>query len=335
MYAKRIFTIGLLLCAALVLTLLAPGLRAGTLNTDVIGMFPKNVGEFAYADLRLARQFPWFAQLKEQMLPVKFRQFETFLAAAGMDPNVQVEEVAWALVPTQETKGGTSVPTADQIIGIALGQFQQSVAQTYFKTHRIATMNVRGLTLYAFSGETGPSGLYFVFLDPNTVAFGQRNLVEQLIGVRFGQEENLLRNNVMYPLISQANGHGMVWAVMNPAYTRLAMAQLVPQTSQFPQAAQLLGTVESLVVSIQSSTGIEADFQATCSSQTNATNLAALLTAGIMGERFLASKNNPSLVKLLDSAQVLPSGDRVAISVVLTNDQMVSLIQSKTFAVQN
>src|SRR5579862_951974 len=78
---------------------LSPLARAGSLATDVVGMFPQNVGEFAYADLRQARGLSWFPQLQDQMLPARFRQFEQFLASAGIDPNVQVEELAWALVP--------------------------------------------------------------------------------------------------------------------------------------------------------------------------------------------------------------------------------------------
>lgn len=335
METKRFFRIGFWVSMALAIALLAPGIHAGTLNSDVVGMFPKGAGEFAYADLRLARQFSWFAQLKEQMLPSKFRQFEQFLTAAGMDPNAQVEELAWALVPTGTTSGGASVPTADQIVGVALGQFQPAAAQAYFKTRKTPTFNVRGLTLYAFGGSSGPEGLYFVFLDPNTVAFGQRKLVEQMIGIRYGQEENLLHNNVLYPLINQANGHGIVWAVLNPAYSRLAMQQLVPQTAQFPQAAQLLAKIQSLMISVQASTGIEADFQATCMNSTDATTLGALLSAGIMAQRYMASQNNPSLAKMLETAQVMPTGDRLAVSIALTNDQMVSLIQSRTFAVQN
>ena len=48
----------------LIITLLAavaalcpPPAAAGTLNTSVIGMFPKETGEFAYADMKLARQY--------------------------------------------------------------------------------------------------------------------------------------------------------------------------------------------------------------------------------------------------------------------------------------
>jgi len=45
--------------------------------------FPKNIGEFAYANLKQARSQKWFPQLQEQMLPERFRQFERFLASAG------------------------------------------------------------------------------------------------------------------------------------------------------------------------------------------------------------------------------------------------------------
>lgn len=43
--------------------------RVGTLGIDIIGLFPKDIGESAYADLKKARQLKWFPQLKEQMLP--------------------------------------------------------------------------------------------------------------------------------------------------------------------------------------------------------------------------------------------------------------------------
>src|SRR5579863_10251582 len=82
--------------------------RAGALGSDILTLFPKDSGELAYADLKEARQFPWFNQLKEQMLPAKFREFETFLSSAGIDPNTQVTELAWALVPSKSTADTTA-----------------------------------------------------------------------------------------------------------------------------------------------------------------------------------------------------------------------------------
>ncbi len=117
-----------------ILSVLPGTARAGSLGSDILSMFPKDSGELAYANLKEARAFPWFTQLKEQMLPAKFREFETFLASAGIDPNTQVTELAWALVPSTSTANGAggSVPTMDQIVGVALGQFQSCFGGSLF-----------------------------------------------------------------------------------------------------------------------------------------------------------------------------------------------------------
>jgi hypothetical protein len=334
MKAARIAVIVVLLSLALVLSMIAPRAHAGSLSTDIIGLFPSTVGEFAYADLRQARQFPWFAQLKEQMLPARFKQFEQFLTAAGMDPNAQVEEVAWGLVPTTMGQGASAgIPTAEQILGIALGQFQPAAAQAYFKAQKTPTVATHGYTLYAFGGGAATEDLYLLFLDSSTAAFGQRATLEKLLDVRIGVQPNLVHNDQMYALIKQANGRGIVWAILNPGYTRLALQQLVPETSQFPEAPKLLAKIKSLLIRIQSSNGIEADFDATCATSEDANQMGALLGAGFMLLKMQANaQNNTGLAQMIDGAKVNPSGDQLSISIGLTNDQVVSLIQSKTFA---
>src|SRR5258706_3012998 len=63
---------------------------AQRVGTDTIALFPKNIGEFAYANLKQARSQKWFPQLQEQMLPERFRQFEKFLASAGVESRSRV-----------------------------------------------------------------------------------------------------------------------------------------------------------------------------------------------------------------------------------------------------
>src|SRR5712692_1850927 len=312
--------------------------RAGTLGTDIIGMFPKEVGEFAYADLKKARQFKWFPQLKEQMLPSRFRQFEQFLASAGVDPNTQVEELAWALVATtaaMPAEGSAAVvPTGEQIVGIALGQFNPNSAEAFFKTQKLPVSKVRGYSLFAFGSGVGPNDLFFFFLDSNTAAFGHRELLEKLIEVRFGSEEGLLRNDKFFPLINEANHGGVLWAVLNPAYTRLAMRQLVPETSQFPQAEQLVDKLRALVINVDASSGLDMRFQAVCASTEDANTFAALLQAGMLYRRYQESQTNPDLARLLDEARITPRGDRLEVRMTLTDEQMLSLIRRNTFAVK-
>src|SRR5712691_8910030 len=123
--------------------------RAGRLGADVIALFPKEVGEFAYADLKKARSLKWFPQLQEQMIPDKFRQFEKFLASAGVDPNSQVDELAWGLVAegmTAKTEGPGSadVPTGEEIVGVALGTYNPNSTEAFFKQQKLPTFKARG-----------------------------------------------------------------------------------------------------------------------------------------------------------------------------------------------
>lgn len=311
--------------------------HASTLSTDVIGMFPQSAGEFAYADLRQARSFSWFPQLKEQMLPKRFKQFEQFLASAGIDPNSQVEELAWALVPNAPPAGSaanTAVPSDEQILGVALGTFQPDAAQTYFQAQKLPSVKVRDYSLYPFGAGTGATDLFFCFIDRNTAAFGQRQEIEQMIAVRHGEQPSLLNNNDLAPLISAANGSGLVWSVMGPAYTRLAMQQLAPETAQFPQAEQLVAKLRAMTIEISSGTNIEASFDAVCATPDDANTFAALLSAGLMYRKYQVQGTNPDLASMLDGTTINPSGDHLSVRLKLTDDQVQALIRHNTFAVK-
>jgi hypothetical protein len=334
---KKMNTGKIIWIAALIaiLSMLPGTARAGSLGSDILSMFPKESGELAYADLKEARAFPWFTQLKEQMLPAKFREFETFLASAGIDPNSQVTELVWALVPGKSTadSGGGSVPTTDQIVGVALGQFQPSSAEAYFTAKKLPIVKVRTFSLFAFGGGSGPNDLFFFFIDSNTAAFGQRQQLEKMIGIRYGEGQGLYSNTDFSSLVNSANGSGTVWAVLNPAYTRLAMQQLVPEASQFPAAAQLTSKLKAMTISIKGSSGVDATFEAVCGSTDDANTFAALLQAGLMYRKYQVGNSNPDLGALLDSAQIVPAGDRLDVKLSLTNDQMQSLIKRNTFVV--
>jgi hypothetical protein len=326
-----------MLCAAILAAalVLPASVRAGTLGTDIIGMFPKNVGEFAYADLRETRSLSWFPELKEQLLPARFRQFEQFLAAAGVDPESQVEELAWALVPTGLPTGPsakTAVPTGEEVVGIALGAFQPETAEAYFRAQKLPVVKVRNYSLYAFGSGSGPGDLFFLFIDANTAAFGQREELEKLIAVRYGEQPSLLDNSDLSPLITEANGNGAVWAVLSAPYTRLAMRQLAPETAQFPQAEELASKLRALTIEIQTDSGVQAHFQAVCSSPDDANTFAALLQAGLLYRRYQIGNSNPDLAAMLDQARIAPSGDRLDIRLTLTDDQVIALIRRNTFA---
>src|SRR5260221_8279 len=310
---------------------------AQRVGADTIALFPKNIGEFAYANLKQARSQKWFPQLQEQMLPERFRQFEKFLASAGVDPNSQVEELAWGLIAegvTAKTEGtgSTAVPTGEEIVGVALGSYNPGSTEAYFKAQKLPTFKSQVFTMYSFGSGAGANDLFFLFIDSNTAAFGHRAVLEKMLDVRYGGAEGLLRNEKMYSLISEANGSGVVWAVLNPAYTRLAMQQLAPQIQQFPEAAKMVTRMQNLILNIQASGGIDGQILAECAVLDGANTMAQLMQLAIAYQQYQAKQQNAELADLLGQAQVNPAGDRLIVRLALTDDQMAALIKKYTFA---
>ncbi|HEV8383682.1 MAG TPA: hypothetical protein VGQ11_02340 [Candidatus Acidoferrales bacterium] len=299
----------------------------GTVQPDIIGLFPKEVGEVAYADLKTARKYSWYAQLKDQMLPSRFRQFEAFLASAGIDPNRQVNEVVWSVTAATAEQG-------EQVVGVALGQFAPESAEAFFKQQKLPTAKVRGYTLFAFGSGVGPSDIFFFFVDSNTAAFGHRAILEKLIEVRFGAEESLLRNEHIYPLIQEVNGRGVIWGVLDQSFTRLAVQQLIPEAAQFPDAPKLIAKIRALTISVEAEHGIDARFQAVCESPDDANLFASILQAGLLYRRYQENPNNPDLAKTLDEIKVTPRGERMNVQMNISDEMMKALLQRNTFAVK-
>lgn len=324
----RYFAIALLAAASLLAAFTAVSTRsaAGSLSTAIIGMFPKEVGEFAYADLKSARKFSWFPQIREQLLPSRFRQFEQFLATAGVDPNTQVEELAWAGITVAKTGG-------EEIVGVALGSFDPSSTEARFKQQKLPVIESHSYHLYAFGSGTGANDILFVFLDSNTAAFGHRSALENLIDVRMGGSESLMSNNQLFPLIGEANGSGVIWAVLDAKYTHLAMQQLIPQANQFPQAAAIINRLHAMTINVDAGSGVDAHFQAVCDSVDDANLLGAAMQAGLMYRRYQEAQAHPDLAGVLDNVRVTPTGDRLKIDAPVSEDQLGALIRTKVFAV--
>jgi hypothetical protein len=323
---------------AMMVALAKPVKAAGGVSADTIALFPKNTGEIGYVDLKKARTEKWFPALREQILPDRFRQFEKFLASAGVDPNSQVDELVWGLVPetTQQNDKGasTDVPSSEYTVGIAMGNYNPDTTEAYFKQQNLPTIQLDNYTLFAFGSGSGPNDLYFFFLDSSKAVFGHKPLLEKLLDIRMGKQDGLLRNEKMYNLINEVNGSSVVWAVLDAGYTRLAMSQLAPEVQQFPEAAALVQRMQAMIITATASSGVDSKFQGVCGSTQDANTLSQLMAAGLLVKKYQASKDNPDLAQLLDQASVTPSGDRVVIGLTVSDDQMTSLIQKNTFSLK-
>jgi uncharacterized membrane protein len=143
-----------------------------------------------------------------------------------------------------------------------------------------------------------------------------------------------LRNDKLYSLINEANGSGVVWMVLGPAYTRLAMQQLAPEVQQFPEAAKLLMRMQNMIVNVDASSSVDGKFQAVCGSTEDANTLGQLLQMGLMYKQYQSKNVNPDMAQLLSQASITPAGDRVMVRMTLNDDQITSLIRKNSLAIK-
>jgi hypothetical protein len=112
----------------------------------------------------------------------------------------------------------------------------------------------------------------------------------------------------------------------------MAMQQLLPEATQFAQAAPILGRVRGMTITVNADSGIDAHFQAVCSTPDDANLLAAGMQAALMMRRYQEAQDHPDLAGALDQVRVSPAGDRLKIEAPVSQDQILSLIKSHAFA---
>ena len=86
-------------------------------------------------------------------------------------------------------------------------------------------------------------------------------------------------------------------------------------------------SVAAFTLEIDADHGTQSTFQAICASPDDANMFAALLQAALLYQPSRADQPNQDMTALLSHAKVAASTDRLDVTLALTNDQVVDLLQ--------
>jgi hypothetical protein len=309
-----------------------PVARAGSLTTEAVSIFPANTTEFGFTDLQQARALSWFPALRSQVLPAQLWQFEQLLASPGMDPDSHVEGVAWGVVSSaaQQAPPSQGASAGGEMFVVALGQFSPESTDAYFRSTKLTVVKVRDYPLYPVSGS-GSGDLFFSFMNSTVAVLGGRKELERVIGIRYGEEQSLLSNAELAPLIAEANGRSIVWGILNASSAQAEMEKIAPVVNAFPQSQALLSELRAFTLEIDADAAIRSRFEAVCASSGDADTFATLLRADQQYQRSAAGNTNQDMSGLLEQATVASSGDRLDVTLDLTDDQVAGLFQHNGF----
>jgi hypothetical protein len=332
-----------LLCVWLLVCLFAsfgPGARAARgdcVDDRVIARFPRDVAEFACANLDSVKTLPWFNDFKGQVLPSELYGFDQFLVAAGVNPNTQVKQIAWAIgSPTRGAAGGSAQPDASEFLAVLAGDFDPDSMDAALDSRGLATRTFEDRTLYPIGTGGRAANLYFMAIDSDSAAVGTPAMLAAMIRVERGEAESLLANQPFVDLIEKADGDAAFWGVFNGAGTRSAITQLAPGAAQYAQSDKLFQDLRSLILTADAKdSGVALRFHIETDSATDSVLLSQILQAAVVARKYIAKSATPpnaALAAALDKVSVTPQSVVVDVAIDLPTDQLRDLLLQRTFA---
>ena len=310
--------IGLPLTVAILMPLAAPPLAAQTLSDTVIGLFPAEAGELAFADLHTLRQSPHYKVLHDSYLPARVRDLEREALSLGIDFEAQAQQLSWAYL--------VSPSGSVEMLSIAEGNFSPSNVFDRARALKLPMNEVAGQTVLGMGQNDAGQAFALAFPDPGKMAYGARDQVEALLTRVSQGAPGFLQNQTLAPLLTEANGHSSIWSVMDQRFAALEIKGVAPDIAGRPEAQTLLGNLRAAVARATLTSDLTSQATFLCSEPSQAALLAAVAQAGFALYATQEVNVNPDMASTLRAAVVQQSGDRVDLKLDLTQSQVGTLL---------
>jgi len=309
---------GLLVALAIVVPFTAPTARAQSLSDTTLALFPPEAGELAFADLHTLRQSPHYKIIHDSYFPPQVRQLESQALSLGIDYEAQAQQLSWANLATPS--GGF------ELISVTEGNFVPSTVADRARALRLATTEFAGKTLFSMGQNTEGQAFALAFADSSKLIFGARDQVEALLTRVSTGAPGFLQNQVLSPLILEVNGRGSIWAVMDQRFAALEVRNIAPDAANRPETQTLLSNLRAAVARASLGSDLSSSASFLCNDASQASLLAAVAQAGFSLYATAEANQNPDMAAALHAAVVQQQGERVELTLSLTQSQISTLL---------
>jgi len=304
----------LLLFGAILLPLLAPVAQAQTLTDTTLALYPPEAGEIAYADLHTLRQSPHYRILHDSYLPPRLKQLESQALSLGVDFEAQAKQLSWAYVASPS--GGI------ELISIAEGNFAPSTVADRAAALQLPTAQVAGHLVIAMGQNEAGQAFALTFPDAGKLVFGTRNLVEGMLNRASTGAPGFLQNQILSPLLLEANGRDSIWSVMDQRFAALEIRSIAPDAAGRPEVQTMLNNLRAAIARATLGNDLSSNASFLCTDANQAALLAAVAQAGFALYATAEANQNPDMASALRAAVVQQAGDRVELKLSLTQSQV-------------
>jgi hypothetical protein len=207
-----------------------------------------------------------------------------------------------------------------ELISVTEGNFEPSTVADRAKSLKLSSSEVAGKTVFAMGQTAQGQSFAMAFVDSSKLVFGARDQVEALLTRASTGAQTL------YQLIPEANGRGSIWAVMDQRFAALEIRGIAPDAAGRPETQTLFNNLRAAVARATLGNDLSSSASFLCTDASQASLLAAVAQAGFSLYATAEANQNPDMAAALHAAVVQQQGDRVELSLTLTQSQVGLLL---------
>ncbi|MGB8833158.1 MAG: hypothetical protein WCC95_13490 [Candidatus Sulfotelmatobacter sp.] len=292
--------------------------RAATampLNSSARAVVPADLQQLISVDYRALKDSPTAMMLKQQVLPDNLKQFESALKGIGIDPDKDVDTLAFASfrTPKMGIKG----------VGVAAGPFAMKAVLKKMTVQKIKPTKYRTSSIYNMDG-----GMVMSFLDDSTLLFGEISAVKIALDTRDGMVLGLDTNETISDMMANVDS-SPVWSILDQLGTQNVMLSALGDAAKVADFDTIKKRLLGSDYTMNFSSGVNFDLTVVTSDSMSAATLSSLVKAGLLYKKMSATA--PEKVAM-DNTSVDSDGSDVGFHFKSTDQQFQSIMHSQLFA---
>ena len=293
--------------AVLTSFLIFPALMFGQSGArDALSAFPADTQQVIYSNLAQLRSLPDYPQISQWIYTRQLTDFADFLRSMGTDPEKDVTEV---------TLGWRGEVGKASFFGLAEGQFQPDSIHEYVIQHQLPYQQYEGYDFYAFDSGADREGIFFVFFDSSTAAFGRLDDLKAILETRAGARPRLDSVAEFVNAEEELEGSASQWGIARGAAAVNQAAPWLSQGAKLPvDPNAFLAPIQLVLYRLELQSGFSMHMSVVCKTSEDARRLAQVLALLRAVRPTTDSTAVPGIAALFQSMDFQPIDSRVEIS---------------------
>jgi len=285
------------------------------LNSSARTCIPADLLQLISVDYRSLKDSPTAMALKQQLMPDNIKQFEAALKNIGIDPDKDVDTLAFASFRSgkQGVKG----------IGVASGPFNMKAVLKKMKLEKFVPKKYGTANVYPMDG-----GFIMTFLDDSTLLFGDSTALHAALDTRDGKTLSLDTNGDMADMMTNVDS-APVWSILDQQGTQNMMRSALGDASKIADYENLKKRLLGSRYTMSFTSGVNFDLSVLTSDSMTAATLSSLVKAGILYKKMSAT---PAEKVAVDNTTVDSDSANLQLHFKASDQQFQSLMHSDLFA---